>query len=370
MAGAAGVLKQRFESVLGGPLEWQARPAPELVATGVPEVDLATGGLPRGCLTEIYGPASSGRTTLLHSILAEATRRQETCALVDAEDAFDPASAAASGVRLERLLWVRCAHSAEQALRAADLLIQGGGFGLVAMDMADTPPEAARRISLTSWFRLRRAVENTPAVLLAVARQSNAKTCASLMLECARQAEHWPALDAVGPVANLRAGCQPAQGSRETIEIAQSKSLAPPDQPSACHGGAGNSEPSAKFSLAGRKRIAQGVSPGNAALAAEPRQGRKNALTPLPGLDGTCRSSQGSRPGLLSFAPDGAWTGGDAEYCKLPDSACLAREAGLISRSRAASPPHARLLGAVRVQSTRRKPGRVIETRFHARALE
>ncbi len=143
--------------------------------------------LPRGCLTEIFGPASSGRTSLLLSILAAATERDEVCALVDAEDAFDPASAAAAGVRLDRLLWVACAHNAEHALKAADLLIQGGGFGLVALDLGDTPPETARRISLTSWFRLRRAVENTPTVLVAVARQSNAKTCASLQLECARE---------------------------------------------------------------------------------------------------------------------------------------------------------------------------------------
>ncbi len=99
---------------------------------------------------------------------------------MDAEDAFDPASAAAAGVRLDRLLWVRSAHNAEHALKAADLLIQGGGFGLVVMDLGDTPPATARRISLTSWFRLRRAVEHTPTVLVAVARQSNAKTCASL----------------------------------------------------------------------------------------------------------------------------------------------------------------------------------------------
>ena len=180
----AAVLKKQFESVLGGPLEWQARPAPELARTGVPEVDSALGGLPRGCLTEIYGPASSGRTTLLLSALAAATAREEFCAVVDAEDAFDPASAAAAGVRLHRVLWVRCGHNAEHALKAADLLIQGGGFGLVAMDLGDTPPRTARRISLTSWFRLRRAVEHTPTILLALSRQSNAKTCASLMLEC------------------------------------------------------------------------------------------------------------------------------------------------------------------------------------------
>jgi hypothetical protein len=182
MGGA--VLRKQFESVLGGSLEWQARPAPEMVRTGVHEVDAATGGLPRGCLTEIHGAASSGRTSLLLSVLAEATGREDACALVDAEDAFDPVRAAAAGVRLNRLLWVRCAHNAEQALQAADLLIQGGGFGLVAMDLGDTPPETARRISLTSWFRLRRAVENTPTVFLALARQSNAKTCASLALEC------------------------------------------------------------------------------------------------------------------------------------------------------------------------------------------
>lgn len=183
----AAVLQKQFESVL----QWQVRPAPELVRTGVSEVDAATGGLPRGTLTEIFGPASSGRTSLLTSILAAATERQEICALVDAEDAFDPASAAAAGVHLERLLWIRCGHNAEHALKAADLLVQGGGFGLVAMDLGDTPPPTARRISLTSWFRLRRAVENTPTVLVAVAQQSNAKTCASLMLECTRERVMW-----------------------------------------------------------------------------------------------------------------------------------------------------------------------------------
>ena len=163
-------------------------------------MDATTGGLPRGCLTEIFGPASSGRSSLLASILATAMEGKEVCALVDAEDSFDPLSAAASGVHLERLLWVRCAHNAEHALKAADLLIQGGGFGLVAMDLGDTPPEIARRISLTSWFRLRRAVENTPTVLVIVARQSTAKTCASLMLECARERAMW-----VGGVCLLQA---------------------------------------------------------------------------------------------------------------------------------------------------------------------
>ncbi len=92
---------------------------------------------------------------------------------------------------LGRLLWIRCAHNAEHALRAADLLIQGGGFGVVVMDLGDTPERTARRISLTSWFRLRRAVENTPTVLVSLARQANAKTCASLVIECGRTRAQW-----------------------------------------------------------------------------------------------------------------------------------------------------------------------------------
>ena len=86
-----------------------------------PSLDTLTGGLPRGCLTEICGPASSGRTTLLLAALAAATRRGEFCVVVDASDALDPQSAAAAGVELERLLWVRCgddppkSHASEKA---------------------------------------------------------------------------------------------------------------------------------------------------------------------------------------------------------------------------------------------------------------
>ena len=163
----------------------------EVCPSGVAEVDAMAGGLPKGCLTEIYGPVSSGRTSLMLAAMAAATDRENVCALVDASDAFDPASAAAVGVRLERLLWVRCGGNAEHALKAADLLVQGGGFGMVVMDLADTPV-GARRISMTSWFRLRRAVEHTPTVLLVVEQQPLAKTCASLTLEMRREMAAWP----------------------------------------------------------------------------------------------------------------------------------------------------------------------------------
>src|SRR5229473_135388 len=84
------------------------RPAPEMVSSGIPQLDSLTGGLARGCVTEICGTASSGRTSVLLFALARATQRGEVCALVDASDAFDPGSAAAAGLEMSRLLWVRC----------------------------------------------------------------------------------------------------------------------------------------------------------------------------------------------------------------------------------------------------------------------
>jgi hypothetical protein len=166
------------------------RPAPGMVSSGIAAMDALTGGLPRGCLTEICGPASSGRTTLLLAALAAATRRGECCVIVDASDALDPQSAAAAGIVLDRLLWIRCGENSpqaerrlEQLLRATDLLLESGGFGLIALDLGDLPPQAARRIPLTTWFRFRRAVEHTPTVLLAVERQSIAGSCSSLLIK-------------------------------------------------------------------------------------------------------------------------------------------------------------------------------------------
>jgi hypothetical protein len=191
-----------------------------MVSSGIAAIDTLAGGLPRGCLTEICGPASSGRTTLLLAALAAATRRGEFCVVVDASDALDPYSVAAAGIDLGRLLWVRCGenspqksrntknvasttpvskpteprayeqrsehrfeHRLEQVLRATDMLLESGGFGLIALDLTDLPPQTARRIPLTTWFRFRRAVEHTPTVLLSVEQQPIAGSCSSLLLK-------------------------------------------------------------------------------------------------------------------------------------------------------------------------------------------
>ncbi len=178
-------IRARVESSLAGripaPFAYRDRRIADTVSCGIPEIDALTGGLPRGALTEICGPACSGRTSLLLAALAARTAEGEACALVDGRDSFDPASARAAGVRLEQLLWVRC-RDIEQSLRATDLLVRGGGFGLLAVDLADIEPQTVRGVRLNTWFRFRRAIEDTPSILLLIAQESNAKTCASLVL--------------------------------------------------------------------------------------------------------------------------------------------------------------------------------------------
>jgi hypothetical protein len=168
------------------------RPAePHRLPLELPEFDRLTGGLPRGSLTEIFGPPSSGRTTLLLAALLAAAARQETCALVDASDAFDPASAAQAGFPLDRLLWIRCGGEAERALRAADRVVNAGGFGLLVLDLADLAPRVLGRIPPLCWFRLRRAVEGTPAILVVVTPRPLTGACASLLVEMKGGRAHW-----------------------------------------------------------------------------------------------------------------------------------------------------------------------------------
>src|SRR5208283_6145558 len=93
----------------------ETRPMPMMVSSGISALDALTGGLPRGCLTEICGPASSGRSTLMLAALSVATRRGEYCAVVDASDSLDPPSLAAAGIELDRLLWVRCGENSREA---------------------------------------------------------------------------------------------------------------------------------------------------------------------------------------------------------------------------------------------------------------
>src|SRR5205814_6766253 len=71
----------------------------------------------------------------------------------------------------------------------ADLLLESGGFGLIALDLGDLQPHTARHVPLTTWFRFRRAVEHTSTVLLAIERQSIAGSCSSLLVKLVKLGE-------------------------------------------------------------------------------------------------------------------------------------------------------------------------------------
>lgn len=160
-------------------------------------------GFPRGRISEIWGPRSSGRTALIHRVLAASTGQGEHAALIDTANAFDICSAAAAGVVLEKLLWVRCGGNAEHALRAADLLLQAGGFGVVALDLLDASPQALARIPSTAWFRFRRTLEPVPTVFLVAAEKSLTKSCAAKRVSLERKK---PVFAGTAPFKVLKAG--------------------------------------------------------------------------------------------------------------------------------------------------------------------
>jgi recombination protein RecA len=269
-------LAQRIPSALT-PLARMVRPT---TATGIEPLDnVLRGGLPIGAVSEVVGPECSGRTSLALSFLAQATQAGKVCAWIDVSNAFDPLSAAAIGVDLARLLWVRCGvqqemipkaapnfalpekyfasnpikkglhgggfgphprtetkglpqavagflrsetgaprcavpgssvpprqeafepsryatgtaakrpvHSSkpwsriEQALRSADLLLQGGGFGAIVLDMGGVAPEFASRVPLATWHRYRLASERTQSSILLLTQHPCAKSSAELLL--------------------------------------------------------------------------------------------------------------------------------------------------------------------------------------------
>jgi recombination protein RecA len=218
-------LRVHVESALAGrvasPFRLREARVPVVVPTGIRALDELVGGLPRGSLTEIYGPPCSGKTSILQSALASRTASAEVCALVDAQDAFDPSGAQAAGVLLQRFLWVRC-HGLEQAFRSLDLLLHGGGFGFIALDLSDTPVRLVRKVPLHVWFRLRRTVEDTSTVLLILSQETNAKSCAALVLRVEKEASRWSSQKRKSAPAFHTPGCL-LDGSACSAEIVRSR---------------------------------------------------------------------------------------------------------------------------------------------------
>lgn len=150
-------------------------------------------GIEPGVLTQLCaGPGVlSGRTALLFSIMARFTQGDRFCAVVDAGDFFDPVSAEDAGVELDHVLWVRCGQSAgagrqlnplEQAFKAADILVQGGGFQLIAVDLSNIEERRLRKVPLTTWFRFARVAEKIQTTLVFLTSYPAAQSYAGLTL--------------------------------------------------------------------------------------------------------------------------------------------------------------------------------------------
>lgn len=167
--------------------------AAAFIPFGVEAIDaVLRGGLPRGQVSEIAGALSTGRTTLLLQLLAAATRAGEITALVDTCDRFDVASASATGIDLERLLWIRGEvgppdRVADRAIKALNLVLQSGGFAIVAIDLADVHPRVLRSLPFTTWLRLQRLVEGSDTACLLVTPEPLARSAGGLTMMCTGQ---------------------------------------------------------------------------------------------------------------------------------------------------------------------------------------
>ncbi len=201
-----------------------------MVPTGVASLDEALGGgLPRGELSEIAGPRSSGRSSLLAAAVAAATANGELAALVDTLDMFDVESGANAGISLDRLLWIRgdaisrqaspavnrrgegrpdvagfsrphsrsiggerlaaadpWTRALDRAVKAVNLVLQAGGFDLVVLDLAEVLPEAIRRLPFTTWFRLQRTLEGSRTACVLVVPVPIARSAGGVTLALSR----------------------------------------------------------------------------------------------------------------------------------------------------------------------------------------
>ena len=159
--------------------------------TGLPELDqLLAGGLPRGRLSEIVGPSSSGMTSLALSLLARTTRDGHCAGWIDCADAFDPASATTAGVELERVLWVR-PPSQRDALLCVERLLETDGFPLIVLDRAGHATPHEPTCDPHAWLRLARLAASAQCALVLLGPRRCAGSSAHVALELRPAEARW-----------------------------------------------------------------------------------------------------------------------------------------------------------------------------------
>ena len=165
----------------------------QYLGTGIRPLDLLlSGGISRGHITQIVGPSSSGKTSLLLSILAQATARGEWVAYIDPFSSLDPAFAQKAGIDLKRLLWIR---GPKRVFKAIDILVGAGGFGVVVLDLVTQGetmnPRILQRTPFAVWFRLKRAARQTSTTLLILGQAINAGSAVSRVISLKRRETQW-----------------------------------------------------------------------------------------------------------------------------------------------------------------------------------
>ena len=228
MASPAPVARERIESLL------RERKLDRTLTTAIPGTIGADrvapfgvaaldarlpGGLPRGHVSELIGPVSSGRTSLAWTWLGAATERGESVALIDTFDRFDPATGNACGIALPRLLWVRgqavtktsgavdpawlpgaravegpgtlLERTIDRSLKALNLVLQSGVCTAVVLDFADVPLNGIQRVPQTTWLRLQRIVEGTDTACLLVGPVPLARSAGGVTITTDRSAVNW-----------------------------------------------------------------------------------------------------------------------------------------------------------------------------------
>jgi len=147
--------------------------------------------LTRGTLSEIVGAASSGRTSILLSLLSKLTQEGEVCAVVDSANGFDPRSAVLAGCVLENLLWVRCDSELENAFTAADYLVQAKGFGLIWLNLVGLSQKKLRMVPRTYWYRYRNRIKETPTLFVVTAEDPVAGSASQQSFALERRGTMW-----------------------------------------------------------------------------------------------------------------------------------------------------------------------------------
>ena len=175
------------------------------LSSGLAPLDaLIDGGIPRGRISEITGRAGSGKTSIAASFASFATHRGEVAAWLDSSGSFDPESMAAAGVELRRMLWASMRRGSARDLRsvrspivkAAELVLEAGGFGLVVVDFGEAP----RALTYASSLRIARAAERSGAAVIAIAPWRMCGTFAALSIATSRVESSFSRLAPGSPV--------------------------------------------------------------------------------------------------------------------------------------------------------------------------